>query len=346
MKQKILLIIGALVVILLMIIWLFFGPATQFKGQSKYIYIRDGKDAKMQLQRQLEENHLIRNTGIFYFVADQFEVWKRVKSGRFEIQKGQSLYNILQNFRHSVQSPVKLIINKIRVKEDLARIIGKNFSTDSLTAINFLANLDSLQSIGADTNTLTSFIIPNTYLLNWNTSTRNIIKRLQKEQEKFWSKENRLQKAGDQGLSSLQVMVIASIVEEETNKNDEKGNIASVYINRYNRQMPLGADPTIKFALKNFALKRILFNDLNVSSPYNTYRNAGLPPGPICTPSATTIDAVLNAPKTDFIFFVAKSDFSGYHHFSANYAEHQQYAKQYQQALTEWLKRKALQNTP
>ena len=346
MKRKLFVIAGGLLVFLLAFLWFVFGPATKFSSKSEYIYIRDGQDVKMQVQRQLAGNNIIRSAGIFNFIASQFDIWEKIKPGRFEIKKSESIYTLLQTFRHNFQSPVKLIINKIRVKEDLARIIGKNFSSDSLMAIHFLTNDDSLQSIGADSNTIMSFIIPNTYLLNWNTSVKSIMKRLQDEQQKFWDKDNRLQKASAEGLSPLQVQVIASIVEEETNKNDEKGNIASVYINRFNKQMPLGADPTIKFALKNFALKRILYNDLNIQSPYNTYKNPGLPPGPICTASSTTIDAVLNAPKTDYIFFVAKSDFSGYHHFSNNYSEHQQYAKEYQQALTEWLKRKALQNQP
>ncbi|MGN6619393.1 MAG: endolytic transglycosylase MltG, partial [Ilyomonas sp.] len=153
----------------------------------------------------------------------------------------------------------------------------------------------------------------------------------------FWEKNNRLEKAKALGFTPQQVYTLASIVEEETNKDDEKGDIASVYINRYNKGMPLGADPTIKFALKDFALKRILYGHLNVNSPYNTYRNKGLPPGPICTPQKVTIDAVLDAPKTNYLFFVARSDFSGYHHFSDNYAEHQQYARLYQKALDEWM---------
>jgi UPF0755 protein len=133
-------------------------------------------------------------------------------------------------------------------------------------------------------------------------------------------------------------------VTSDKDKEEDKGNIASVYINRINKGMPLAADPTIKFALKDFTLKRILFGHLNVASPYNTYRNKGLPPGPICTPSIKTLDAVLNAPRTDYIFFVAKADFSGYSHFSSNYAEHDQYAKLYQKALNEYLAKKQKTN--
>jgi UPF0755 protein len=149
-----------------------------------------------------------------------------------------------------------------------------------------------------------------------------------------------MQKAEQMSFTPKQVYIIASIVEEETNKNDEKGKVASVYINRYHKGMPLGADPTVKFALKDFGLKRIYYKHLSVESPYNTYKHPGLPPGPICTPSPKTIDAVLNAPKTDYLFFVARSDFSGYHTFSQNFAEHKKNAQEYQKALNELILRK------
>jgi len=138
-----------------------------------------------------------------------------------------------------------------------------------------------------------------------------------------------LQKASALQLSPLQVYIIASIVEEETNATEEKGNIASVYINRFKKGMPLAADPTIKFALQDFGLKRIYIAHINASaaSPYNTYKKKGLPPGPICTPSMETIDAVLNAPQTDYLFLWRKTDGSGTHHFSNNFAEHNSYAK-------------------
>ena len=145
------------------------------------------------------------------------------------------------------------------------------------------------------------------------------------------------------GFKPREIYAIASIVEEETNMLADKGKIASVYINRFHKGMNLGADPTVKFALKDFTLKRILFQHLTVSSPYNTYKNKGLPPGPICTPSIETLDAVLNAPTTDYLYFVAKPDFSGYSNFSSNFSEHSKYAKQYQQALNEYLLRKKTQ---
>jgi UPF0755 protein len=235
---------------------------------------------------------------------------------------------------------VNLVINKLRTPEDLARVIAKNFEADSSDVMSFLTNSDSLRRLDVDENTLMTLVIPNTYTMFWNTTTGRILRRLKTEKEDFWKRNNRMAKAEALGFTPTQVYTIASIVEEETNKHDEKGNVASVYINRYHKGMRLGADPTVKFALKDFGLKRIYEKHLQVESPYNTYRVSGLPPGPICTPSSKTIDAVLNAPKTDYTFFVAKSDFSGYHTFSTNYAQHLQYAKEYQKALDELILRK------
>jgi len=333
-------IIGVVIILLLaavILAWLAFGPGTAFNEKKKYLYVYENRDIKQQVEEQLKRDTIIHNIWLFNLMANQLDVWQRLQPGRFEITKGESIVNIVRRLRNNVQSPVRLVINKLRTREDFARVIGKYFIEDSADVSTFVNSNDSLQSLGVDTNTMMTLIIPDTYIIKWNTSVRKILERLQNEKDNFWGKKDRLQLAKDMGYTPGQVYTLASIVEEETNKNDEKGNIASVYMNRLNNGMPLGADPTIKFALRNFALRRILFGHLDVASPYNTYRNKGLPPGPICTPQAVTIDAVLHAPKTDYLYFVAKSDFSGYHHFSSNYAEHQQYAKIYQKALDEWM---------
>jgi len=346
MKKRTGIILLIILIFVAIAAWIFFGPATKFSNTSRYVYVRDHPSAQEQIMYQLDTGNIIRSTAIFNFIAKQSKAWQRVKPGRFEIKKGESIFSFVRKLRNNSQSPVRLTIKKLRIAEDMARIIGKNFSSDSATSMHFLSNKDSLSTIGVDTNTLMTLIIPDTYFFNWNTSVKNILLRLKGEEEKFWQKNNREQKAANLNLTPAEVYTLASIVEEETNKNDEKGNIASVYINRLNNGMPLAADPTIKFALKNFALKRIYYGNLTTPSPYNTYINKGLPPGPICTPQSVTIDAVLNAPRTDYLFFVAKSDFSGYHQFSSNYAEHEKYAKQYQQALNEWMKKDSLTKSP
>ncbi len=322
-----------IIIAAVVVLYIVFAPATKFSNNVRYLYVRDNASAQQQIMHELDTGNIIRNVGFFKLIAKQTNAWKNVTPGRFEIKKGESIFSILRTLRNNHQSPVRLVINKLRIREDLAKIIGKNFSTDSIATLNFLSNNDSLSQLGVDTNTLMTLIIPDTYFLNWNASPKKILLRLKDEQQKFWSKDDRMQKAAALNFTPNQVYTLASIIEEETNKNNEKGNIASVYMNRLNRGEKLMADPTIKFALKNFGLKRIYTKYTTIPSPYNTYINKGLPPGPICTPQAVTIDAVLNAPKTDYLFFVAKSDFSGYHQFTSNFAEHEKYAKLYQQAL-------------
>lgn len=320
--------------------WLILGTGTGFSEKSKYLYIATGKANKKAVSDSIEKNDLVSSPGVFNWLADQMNVYDKLKPGRYQIKKGESLLSIARKLRNNQQSPVNLVINKIRTQEDLAKLIGKNFETDSSEVMEFLSEPDSLAALGVNENTFMTLVIPNTYTLFWTTSPGKIFRRLKSESAAFWDKNNRKEKAGQLGFTPQQVYTIASIVEEETNKQDEKGNVASVYINRVNKGMPLGADPTIKFALKDFSLKRILYGHLQVASPYNTYRNPGLPPGPICTPSSKTIDAVLDAPKTDYLFFVAKSDFSGYHSFANNFADHIKLAKEYQRALDEYLEKK------
>lgn len=342
MKKVFLIVLLLLLVAICSIGWILLAPATDFDQKSRYLYVYESENMEGQVMPQFEGRaHIshekaptLRYPGVFKWLAGPLKVWDKLKPGRFEIKKNENMLAVLRKLRNNNQSPVKLVINKIRTKEDLARLIGKNFRTDSATAISFLLSNDSLQSFGVDTNTVMTLVIPDTYSFNWQTPVRKIMQRLQDEQEKFWN-DQRKAKATALGLSADQAYTLASIVEEETNANQEKGNIASVYLNRIAKGMTLSADPTVKYALRDFGLKRIYFGHLTVNSPYNTYKNKGLPPGPICTPSVVTLNAVLNAPRTDYLFFVASSNFDGTHHFSSNYAEHQQYAKVYQQALNE-----------
>jgi UPF0755 protein len=344
MKRIIISIIVISVLVMAVLAWLIVGTGTAFTEKKTYLYVHTGKAEKNAVMHSIRENNLLQNPGMFEWLADRMKVWDKLKPGRYEIRKGESLLTIARILRNNRQAPVNLVINKIRTNDDLARIIAKNFEADSLEVLSLINTADSLEKLGVDTNTLMTIVIPNTYSLLWNTSPQKILQRLKKEQEDFWNKKDRKTAAANLGLTPTQVYTIASIVEEETNMNDEKGNVASVYINRMEKGMPLGADPTIKFALKDFGLKRIYEKHLQVASPYNTYRNVGLPPGPICTPSPVTIDAVLNAPRTDYIFFVAKSDFSGYHTFTTNYADHLKYAREYQKALDELIRRRQANN--
>ena len=333
MKKKTILTILALLIICGgFIAWKVFGP-TVSASEKKYFYIKTG-DTYDAVKTNLINDKIISSAFWFNQVAGKLSYPSKVKAGRYEIKDGTSIFNLIRMLRAGNQSPVNFVITKLRTKEDLAEKIAGNFECDSLTVINLLNNTDSLKKYNLDSNTVMTAVIPNTYSILWNTSAAKIFRKLYTDQEKFWN-EDRRKKAAALNLTPQQVYTMASIVEEETTKDADKGKVASVYINRINAGQRLEADPTIKFALRNFALKRIRDSHKLAAkdSPYNTYFHNGLPPGPICTPSSKTIDAVLNAPATNYLFFVAKPDWSGLSNFTDNYQEHMINAKLYQHFL-------------
>lgn len=312
--------------------WQVIGPVVAVP-EGKYFYLKTGS-VYSDVKRSLVEQKLLNNTFFFNLLAKQLKYPQRVKAGRYRIKSGTSVLGLLRMLRSGNQEPVNLVINKLRLKEDLAQKIAANFETDSAAVMQVLNDPENLQKYKVNSNTLMTTVIPNTYSIYWNTTPQKIMDKLYAEKVKFWNTE-RLAKAKALNLTPEQVHTVASIVEEETNKQADKGKIASVYLNRIVKGMRLEADPTIKFALKNFGLKRIWnsHKEASAGSPYNTYYVSGLPPGPICTPSPNTIDAVLNAPQTNYIFFVAKPDWSGLSNFSDTYAEHLINAKNYQRFL-------------
>lgn len=341
MRKKIIGGLAALVFILLVVIYiLFFTGATGFSEKSKYLYIKSGDATYESVLKTLVDSQLIQKTSSFDFIAKRLDVPARIKPGRFEIKKGMSVFSIARMLRNNNQSPVKLVIIKLRTKENLAAFLGRRFETDSASIHKFISNNDSLKEAGLDTNTFMTAIFPNTYELSWAQSPGSLLRRLFAEHKRFWTEE-KTALATSKGLTPTTAYILASIVEEESNAVDEKDTIASVYMNRFKKGMRLQADPTVKFALKDFTLKRIYEKHLLVESPYNTYRNVGFPPGPICTPSLETINAVLQMPSTNYLYFVAKSDFSGRHVFSDTYEEHLIKAKAFQQAQDEQQKIKA-----
>lgn len=317
--------------------WNILGPVVN-QPEKRFLYINTGSSFE-NVKSKLKSEHILSNTFFFELISKRIGYNKHVKPGKYEIKKGENLFSLLRMLNSGSQTPVRLVINKLRTKEDLAEKIGKNFECDSAEAIRFLLNNDSLATFGLDTNTVMTAIIPNSYLFWWNIDMKKILTRLKKQHDLFWKGE-RIKKASLKNFTAVEVYTIASIVEEETNRQSDKGLIASVYINRLSKNMRLEADPTVKYALRNFELKRIMHDHLDYPSPYNTYRNTGLPPGPICTPSINTIEAVLDAPKTNYLFFVAKPDFNGYSNFAETYSQHLVNAKKYQIALDSLLLKK------
>jgi UPF0755 protein len=331
-KKSILTILALLLVCGGFIAWKIFGP-TVAAPEKKYFYIRTG-DNYEGVKADLHDLKIISSETWFDLVAKKLNYPTKIKAGRYEIKNGMSIFNLVRMLRSGNQSPVNLIITKLRTKEDLAQKVAANFECDSLSMIAILNNPDSLKKYNLDSNTVMTAVIPNTYSILWNTSAAKIFRKLYSDQEKFWN-EDRRKKAAALKMTPQQVYTMASIVEEETAKEADKGNVASVYINRINSGQRLEADPTIKFALRNFGLKRIKEGHKLAAkdSPYDTYFHAGLPVGPICTPSSKTIDAVLNAPSTNYLFFVAKPDWSGLSNFTDSYEQHKINAKIYQHFL-------------
>jgi UPF0755 protein len=257
--------------------------------------------------------------------------FKTVKAGKYEIKKGMSLFELVRVLKNGRQTPVKLVITKYRLKEDFAKKLGQQFEFDSLAAMQFLTNNDSLKTFGLDSNTVMAAVMPDTYSFYWNSDPKKVYQKLFEHWQKYWTDE-RKKKANAIQLDPVRVSILASIVDEEVNLKSEKEKISSVYLNRLHKNMNMQACPTIKYAMRDFALTRIYNKYLTIPSPYNTYINSGLPPGPICTPQPETIDIVLNAPQTDYLYFVANSDFSGTHIFSTNGEDHLKFAKIYADA--------------
>ena len=222
--------------------------------------------------------------------------------------------------------------NNVRTREELAGKLAKQLQSDSLSFLTAFKNDSNAIRNGFKPETLPALFIPNTYSFYWTTTPAVFLTRMKREYDAFWNEARKL-KAKALGLTTDQVATLASIVQEESNKNDEKPVIAGVYLNRLHKNWPLQADPTIRFALGDFTIRRILTAQLAVDSPYNTYKNAGLPPGPINFPEISSLEAVLNACVHDFFYFCAKEDFSGYHNFAKTLSEHNQNARKYQEAL-------------
>lgn len=329
MKKIILFVLTIVIIFSAYAAWKIFGAAVSTPS-GEFFYIKTGA-VYADLKNELLEKKFLKSN--FWFEqTSKILQFKKVKAGRYKITKGMSIYHLVKMLKNGNQVPVNLVITKLRTKEDLAKKMGSIFEFDSLQALQFLTNQDSLKTLGLDTNTVMTAVLPNTYTFYWNTTPGKVFRKLFAESQKFWTNE-RKEKASLLGLSTQQVYTLASIVDEETNIKADKDTIASVYLNRYKKGMKLESCPTIKYAMKNFTLTRIYDKYLQTTSPYNTYQNPGLPPGPICTPQPETIDLVLNVPQTDYLYFAAKSDLKGGSVFATSYKDHLKNAKEYQQAL-------------
>ena len=307
-----------------------FSPNTAFAEKEISIYIRTGWEFK-DVVKMLADSSLLKNTEWFEWTAEKMK-YTNIKSGRYILNNGMNNKNIVELLRAGRQTPIKIVFHNIRTPEQLSGIISTQIETDSLSVLSVLQDSVLLINYNLTPATVFTMIIPNTYEFYWNTTASGFMERMYREYENFWNAEKE-QKRKELEMTRTEVVSLASIIEEETKQNAEKSRMAGVYLNRLRIGMPLQADPTVKFALGDFSLRRILFEHLEVESPYNTYKNTGLPPGPICMPSIASIQSVLNAEKNNYFYFCAKEDFSGYHNFARTLAEHNRNAKIYQAAL-------------
>ena len=274
----------------------------------------------------------IINMEQFIWVAERKNYPSNVKGGRYIVKNKMSNNDLINMLRSGVQAPVNVTFNSMRTFEELAGIISKRLEADSLQFLQIFKDEDIIEKYGFNEKTFISMFIPNTYKIYWNSTPEEFVSRMKREYDAFWN-NIRIEKAEKAGLKPLEVSILASIVDEETVKNDEKATVAGLYINRLKKGIRLQADPTIKFALGDFSINRVLTHDLKTNSPYNTYIHAGLPPGPVRMPSIQSIEAVLDYEKHDYIFMCAKDDFSGYHNFAKTLEQHNRNAAKYHQAL-------------
>jgi UPF0755 protein len=282
-------------------------------------------DSYEKIVKDLEDKNVIdKNSNTFAFIAKLRGLKDGVKSGRYLIESQTTILDLVKKLDNGLQTPVKLVINKVRLHEDFAKKVSQQLmlsENDILLAINE----------SEDSKNFFDRVIPNTYEVYWNISAQALIERLEKEADKWWENQESLMKKT--GLSRHEIVVLASIVDEETNMSNEKPTIAGVYINRLKKDMLLQADPTVKYAVGDFTIKRVMYKHLQTDSPYNTYMYKGLPPTAICLPNVSSLKAVLNYEKHDYIFFCAKEDFSGYHNFARTPAEHYRNAERYKNEL-------------
>ena len=310
----------------------FYTPNVETKGQPTYVLIRQGQSYKAVMD-SIDATGVIVDRLSFRFVAKLMKYDQLVKPGRYELKDGYTNRELINDLRRGIQSPLKLTFQNIRLRKDLAEKLSTTIDARPHEFDSLLSSPAYTRSLGFDTTSILSMFIPNTYELYWNTSAENLMQRMKKEYEKFWTPA-RDAKAKAQGLSRAEVSTLASIVEAEQQQHaDERPRVAGVYLNRLERGMLLQADPTVVYANGDFGIKRVLNVHLAKDSPYNTYKYAGLPPGPINLPSIASIDAVLNPEEHKYLYFCAKEDFSGYHAFATNERNHILNARRYQAAL-------------
>ena len=309
------------------------APNVPDELSATFVHIPSGATFDQVVDTLLQNGQLLDADGFREVAAQLKYVRTPMRAGRFAIEPGWSNLKLVRHLRGGAQAPVKVVLTNARFVEEVAGDVARQIEADSAAIMALLSDPAYLDTLGLDPATALTLFIPNTYELYWNTSAGGFVDRMRKEHTRFWGSEERLAKAEAANLSPEEVYTLAAIVQKETNQNAEKPRVAGVYLNRLERGIPLQADPTVVYALRQFDLRRVLFRHLEVDSPYNTYKNAGLPPGPIAMADISSIDAVLDPEAHDYLYFVARGDESGRHNFSKTLAGHNANIRTYQQNL-------------
>jgi UPF0755 protein len=310
----------------------FFSPNALIDKEEPYLFKIPSNATFKQVTDSLYQKNVINDLISFGFVSKVLKYQEAVKPGLYTIPAKTNNLNLVRLLRSGNQTPVKVTFNNVRTKEDLSEKITRDLELNQESFLKLLTDSVYIMKFGFEPESIISMFIPNTYEMWWNTSPENLFDRMYREHEKFWT-DARKEKAAKIGLTPIEVATLASIVQAETQKADERAKVAGVYMNRLRINMPLQADPTLVFAAGDFSIRRVLNIHKEIDSPYNTYKYTGLPPGPINLPEISALDAVLDFEIHRYLYFCAKDDFSGYHAFATNLSEHLNNARRYQSAL-------------
>ncbi|MCB0482631.1 MAG: endolytic transglycosylase MltG [Flavobacteriales bacterium] len=310
-----------------------YAPNVINSKEELYLFIPTGSTSS-DVVDLLKEKGLIKNVNSLVWVAERKNYTNNVHPGKYQLQPRMNNNDLIDLLRSGNQVPVTFTFNNVRFAEEIASKAGLVLEPDSAEFAAFFTDNEVIKKYGLSGATFNSIFIPNTYEFYWNTSCEAFLERMAKEYRAFWTDERKM-KTKKIGLSQSEVSTLASIVESETKKNDEKPVVAGVYLNRLRKGMLLQADPTLVYATKDWEARRVLNWHKKVDSPYNTYMYKGLPPGPIRIPEPSSLDAVLNAKEHSYLYFCAKEDFSGYHNFASTYNEHLRNARKFQTALNQ-----------
>jgi UPF0755 protein len=309
-----------------------YTPNILVDQDDRLLLVKEG-DTFKDVQQEIHEGNFANDLISFSFLAKLMNYDEQIKPGRYLLKRNMSNLRAIQLLKSGAQEPVRITFNNVRLIRELAEKITRNLG---MKPEEFEAALDQFartNSYGLNKDNIMVMFIPNTYQVYYNILPEALVKRMYQEYDNFWTDE-RAAKAKKIGLTRVEVSVLASIVQAESVREDEAPTIAGLYMNRLKQGIPLQADPTLVFAVGDFTLKRILNVHKEIDSPYNTYKYAGLPPGPINMPEINSLEAVLNFQPSDYLYMCAKEDFSGRHNFTSDYKEHMNNAIRYQRALT------------